>query len=161
MSRARTAALALALAAVPAHAQAPNEVTLGAGLLSGEFTYARRLGRGPVSVGAGAWGAWEPPSSFDRNVWEPLGVSVFARVRPAPWAHADFGPTVARYVRADDCSDTCVGTLAGVRAVAMVGYRWVFAGPEVVVGRATDDRYGSDVGALWGVQVRGVLGWGR
>lgn len=152
---------ALFAASGAARAQARNEVTVGAGVLSGEVTYARRVGAGPVSVGVGAWGAWEPPTTFDRDVWEPLGVSVFARVRPAPWVHVDAGPAAARYLRADDCSGTCGGSFVGARAVAMAGYRWIFVGPEVAVGRVSDDRNEPDFGAIFGGQLRVVLGWGK
>ena len=151
----------LALSAAPAGAQAPrNELSLGAGILTGEIAYARRLGSSPVSVGAGVWGAWEPPTTFARDVLEPLGATVFARLRPAPWAHTDISLTAARYLRADDCSE-CTGTFAGVRAVALVGYRWLFVGPEVAVGTASDERNGSGFGAIWGVQARFAFGWGR
>jgi hypothetical protein len=156
-------ALLLALSAARASAQASpprNEISVGAGILTAELAYARRLGSSPVSVGAGVWGAWEPPTTFGRDVLEPLGATVFARLRPGPWAHADIGLTAARYLRTDDCSE-CTGTFAGVRAVALVGHRSIFVGPEVAVGTARDERNGSDFGAIWGVQARLVLGWGR
>jgi hypothetical protein len=156
-------ALLLALSAARADAQSippRDEISVGAGILTGELAYARRLGSSPVSVGAGVWGAWEPPTTFDRDVLEPLGATVFARLRPAPWAHADIGLTAARYLRTDDCSE-CTGTFAGVRAVALVGHRWLFIGPEAAVGTARDERNGSDFGAIWGVQARLVFGWGR
>ncbi|MBD0319505.1 MAG: hypothetical protein ICV87_04175 [Gemmatimonadetes bacterium] len=155
------ALLALSAASASAQASAPrNELSAGAGILTGELTYARRLGSSPVSVGAGVWGAWEPPHTFDRDVLEPLGATLFARLRPAPWARADVGLTAARYLRADDCSE-CTGTFAGMRAVALVGHRWLFVGPEVAFGTAHDERHGSAFGAIWGLQARLVLGWGR
>jgi hypothetical protein len=137
---------------------ARNEFALEAGILSGGVSYARRVGQTPLSVGAGVWGAWEPPNSFDRNVWEPIGITVFGRYRPAPWLLTDVGLAGARYLWADDCSE-CTGTFVGLRSVALVGYRWVFIGPELSLGTVSDERHGSDFGAMWGVQGRVVLGW--
>jgi hypothetical protein len=151
------------LALVPSAASAQagrNRLALEVGTLSGGVSYARRIGDSPVSVGAGAWGAWEPPNSFDRNVWEPLGLTVFGRYRPASWLHADVGFAGARYLWADNCSE-CTGTFLGVRSVALVGYRWFFVGPELSVGSVSDDRHGSDCGAIWGVQARTLLVWAR
>jgi hypothetical protein len=148
-------------AGIPARASAPssrNQLALEVGILSAGLTYARRLGDGPLSLGGGAWGAWEPPGSFDRNVWEPLGAVAFARYRPMPWAHADVGVTAARYLWADDCSD-CSGTLVGVRSVVLIGPRIFSVGPELLVGRASDERNGSELGVLWGVQARLTVGW--
>ena len=129
------------------------------GIVAGEVTYARRIGDSPLSVGAGAWGAWEPPGSFGRDVFKPLGVELFGRWRAAPWLHADVGPTLARYPWADDCSD-CSGTFAGVRAAVLVGRGILFVGPELSAGWASDARDGSEFGVLWGAQLRLVLGWG-
>ncbi|HLL85557.1 MAG TPA: hypothetical protein VK420_22990 [Longimicrobium sp.] len=146
--------------AAPAHSPGRNEVALEAGIVSGGLSYARRIGDTPLSVGAGVWGAWEPANSFDRNVWEPLGLTVFGRYRPAPWLLTDVGISGARYLFADDCGE-CTGTFVGLRSVALVGRRWVFVGPELSLGSVSDDRNGSDLGAMWGVQGRVVLGWGR
>ncbi|HET7463695.1 MAG TPA: hypothetical protein VFJ82_20740 [Longimicrobium sp.] len=137
-----------------------NQVTLEAGVLELGVSYARRLGESPFSVGAGVWGAWEPPSTFDGNVFEPAGLQVFARYRPVEWFHTDVGLTAARYQSADDCSE-CTGTLAGVRAAALVGHRMVFVGPEVTAGWADDELNGSRFGLLYGAQVRVVIGWGN
>lgn len=155
-----TPAAAGAQEALSAPPPARNEVALEVGIVSGGLSYARRIGDTPLSVGAGVWGAWEPPNSFDRDVWEPLGLTVFGRYRPAPWLLTDVGLTGARYLSADDCSE-CTGTFVGLRSVALVGYRWVFVGPELSIGRVSDDRNGSDFGAIWGVQGRVMLGWGR
>jgi len=135
-----------------------NEISLEIGVLTGGFSYARRMRATPLSVGAGVWGAWEPPNTFDRNVWEPLGVVVFGRYRPTSWFHTDVGATVGRYVWADDCSD-CSGTFVGVRSVALAGYRFVFFGPEIAFGRVSDDQHGSDVGVIWGAQLRFLVEW--
>lgn len=162
--RALAAALAAALllpGAASAQAAAPrHEVALEAGFLSAGLSYARGLAGTPLSVGAGVWGAWEPPSTFDRNVWEPLGATVFGRYRAAPWLHADLGLTAARYLWADDCGE-CSGTFAGLRLVTLLGYRALSAGPEITAGWASDDRNGSAFGVLWGGQLRLSLRWGR
>jgi len=136
-----------------------NQVALEIGYLAAGLSYARRIGATPFSAGAGVWGAWEPPGSFDRDVFEPVGLELFGRYRAAPWLHADVGVTGARYQWADDCSD-CSGTLVGVRTAVLVGRGIVFVGPEVTAGWADDDRYGSGFGILWGAQLRLVLGWG-
>ena len=152
--------IAIAAGSEEASAQARNEVAIGVGIVAGEVSYARRVGDSRLSVGAGVWGAWEPPSSFDREVFEPIGLSVFGRYRPAPWVHADVGLTAARYLYADDCS-SCSGTFAGVRTAVMVGRGMVFVGPELALGRADDERDGPEFGMMWGAQVRLLLGWGR
>lgn len=136
------------------------EIAVDIGILAGGLSYARRVGDTPLSLGAGLRGAWEPPNSFARNVWEPLGVVVFGRYRPTSWFHTDVGLTLARYVWADDCSE-CAGTFVGLRSAVLAGYRFVFIGPEVSMGRARDDRHGSDFGVIWGAQLRFILGWGE
>lgn len=135
-----------------------NEVALDVGILAAALSYARSIGDPRMSVGAGVWGAWEPRNSFDRDFWEPIGLVVFGRYRPARWLQAEAGPAVARYLWADDCSD-CSGTFAGVRSTALIGHRFVFIGPEAAVGRVSDERGGADFGAFWGVQLRLVFGW--
>jgi hypothetical protein len=155
------ALLPWAAAAQGAKPLAPrNQFALGVGIYSGEISYARRLGESPLSVGAGLWGAWEPPNSFNRNVWEPLGLAVFGRLRPLSWLHSDVGLAGARYLWADDCSE-CSGTFVGVRSAVLAGCRILAIGPEVALGRVSDERYGADFGAMWGVQARLMLGWGR
>jgi hypothetical protein len=143
-----------------ARGPARNQIAVEIGFLSAGLSYARRIGATPWSAGAGVWGAWEPPHTFDRSVLEPIGAVVFGRYRPAPWLHADVGLATARYLWADDCSE-CTGTFVGVRTAALIGHRIVFVGPELSVGRVRDARHGSDLGAMWGAQVRLVRGWGR
>jgi hypothetical protein len=138
-------------------AERSGEVALDIGWFSGMISYAREVAD-PLSIGIGLWGAWEPPNSFDRNVWEPIGVAVFGRYRWTPWFHADLGIAAARYLWADDCSE-CAGVFAGVRSAAFVGHRFVFAGPDISFGVAHDDRHGSDLGAMLGGQIRVVLRW--
>jgi hypothetical protein len=137
-----------------------NQIAVELGVLTAGLSYARRLGATPLSLGVGVWGAWEPPNTFDRNVWEPLGIHVFGRYRPTPRLHTDIGVAAARYVWADDCSG-CSGTFVGLRSALLAGYRFMFIGPELSVGRASDDQHGSDFGVIWGAQVRFILGWER
>jgi hypothetical protein len=89
-----------------------------------------------------------------------MGFVVFARLQPSQGLQVEIGPTILRYFWADDCSE-CSGALIGLRSVAVVGYRFVFAGPTVVLGWARDNRNGTEFGAVYGVQVRFVLAWGR
>ena len=139
---------------------ARHEIALDLGLLAGARSYAHSPGVGPVGVGAGVWGAWEPRSTFDRNVWEPLGIELFARHWPRPWLHVEVGATGARYLWADDCSD-CSGTFVGGQSAAFVGWRGVFIGPEMSIGRASDREHGSELGVIWGVRARLLRGWER
>jgi hypothetical protein len=145
--------------APPAAVPARNQLAVEAGYVSAGLSFARAIGAAPISLGAGVWGSWEPPTSFDKNVWEPIGVTLFARYAPLSWLHADMGVTAARYLWADDCSE-CSGTFVGLRSSLMIGHRFVFIGPDVALGRASDDRFGSEWGALLGGQLRLVLGWG-
>lgn len=138
--------------------EARNQLALEVGVLSLGLNYAHRIGESPWSVGAGVWGAWEPPTTIE-GFLEPVGVNVFGRYRAAPWLHADLGVTAARYLSADDCSE-CDGSFVGARTAVLVGHRWIFVGPEVTAGWANDDRNGSQFGAVFGGQVRLVLGWG-
>ncbi|HKP75441.1 MAG TPA: hypothetical protein VJT67_07835 [Longimicrobiaceae bacterium] len=161
------AKLALALALLfpwPAAAQARgtaarNQAAVEAGYLAFGLSYARRLGDGPLSVGGGARVAWEPPNSFDRNLFEPIGADVFVRWRASRWVHADVGPTLARYHYADDCP-ACTGTLTGLRSGLLFGQGIVFVGPELTAGWARDRVNGSEFGVVYGGQVRVVIGWG-
>lgn len=137
-----------------------NQVTLEAGVLELGVSYARRLGESPWSVGAGVWGAWEPPKTFDGTLFEPVGLQLFTRYRPVKWFHTDVGLTAASYHWADDCSE-CTATLAGVRTVALVGQKTVFVGPELSAVWTDDELNGSRFGFLYGAQVRVVVGWGN
>jgi hypothetical protein len=139
---------------------ARNQVALEVGILSAGVSYARRVEAMPISIGVGAWGAWEPANSFDRNLWEPLGLVAFARHWPNRWLQVDLGLTAARYLWADDCSE-CTGTFVGVRSVALFGRPLLSVGPELSAGRASDDRNGADLGVIWGVQARATFGWDR
>ena len=140
-------------------AQSPlraHQLTVDAGVLSAGISYARQVDNSPWSMGAGLWGAWEPPNSFDRNVWEPLGATVFVRRWPTRWLHTDVGATAARYLWADDCSE-CSGTFVGLTSSVRVGSRVVSIGPDVSLGRASDDVNGAAWGVIWGAQARVIL----
>jgi hypothetical protein len=162
----RTGLLCACLVALPVETNAQsgahrrNEVALDIGYVAGGLSFARRVGESRWSIGAGLWGAWEPPNTFDRDVLEPLGVVVFGRYQPLPWLHADVGLTGARYQWADDRSD-CSGTFVGVRTAILAGHRFIFIGPEVSAGVVNDDLHGSDFGAIWGAQRRLVFRCGR
>jgi hypothetical protein len=137
-----------------------NQVALEVGIISVGVSYARRVGAGPLSIGAGLWGAGAPANTFDRNVWDPVGIVVFARYSRPPWLQVDLGPGLLTYVWTDDCSE-CSGTFVGLRFAARLGYRFVFLGPEVWVGSASDRPNGAEFGAMVGAQLRFVVGWGR
>jgi hypothetical protein len=92
-----------------------NHFSVDVGLLQGGLSYARRLGHGQFSIGGGVWGAWEPWSSFEGSVFEPLGAELFVRAHPSRAVQLELGPSLLRYRWADDCSE-CTGTFTGVRA---------------------------------------------
>lgn len=135
-----------------------NQIAIDAGLLSLGLTYSRRLPATAWSIGAGLWGAWEPPSTFGQNVWEPIGIVLLSRYNPRSWLHTDLGFTAARYLWADDCSE-CTGTLLGVRAEAYAGRGIFFLGPQLLIGHASSDRHGSELGLILGGHLRVLVGW--
>jgi hypothetical protein len=137
-----------------------NHFSVDVGLLQGGVSYARRLGHGPFSIGGGVWGAWEPWSSFEGSVFEPLGAELFVRAQPSRAVQLELGPSLLRYRWADDCSE-CTGTFVGVRAAAMVGEGIFSLGPTVRLGRITGDPAGSETGILWGIQARLLFSWGQ
>ena len=97
-----------------------NQFSVDIGVLQGGLSYGRQIGHGHFSIGGGVWGSWEPWSTFEGNVREPLGVELFVRARPSRDLQLELGPSLLRYHWADDCSE-CTGTFAGVHAAAMVG----------------------------------------
>jgi hypothetical protein len=137
-----------------------NHFSVDVGLLQGGLSYARRVGNGPFSIGGGVWGAWEPWSSFEGSVFEPLGAELFVRAHPSRAVHLELGPSLLRYRWADDCSE-CTGTFAGVRAAAMVGQGIFSLGPTVRLGRVTGHPEGGEMGILWGIQARLLFSWGQ
>jgi hypothetical protein len=163
ITRVRVLLLVLVLVnAAPAGAQQgwnrKNQVSLDVGPLEGGLSYARRLGQGPWSVGAGVWAGWEPWNTFESHFWEPRGVHLFLRARPSREVQLELGPSVLRYQWADDCSE-CSGTFVGVRASALVG-RGIFAlGPLIQLGRSSGSPAGAEAGLLWGIQGRLLFSW--
>ena len=92
-----------------------NQISLDIGVLEAGISYARRLGHGPVSLGGGLRGAWEPWNTFEQSLFQPAGAELFVRVRPSAAAQFEFGPSLLGYRWADDCSE-CSGTFAGLHA---------------------------------------------
>jgi hypothetical protein len=161
----RTISILIALTAastVHAFAQSggprKNQLSLDVGVLEGGLSYARRLGQGNLSLGGGVWGAWEPWSTFESSVWEPLGVELFLRARPASDVYLEAGPSLLRYYWADDCSE-CTGTLVGIRVAAMAGPGIFSLGPTVRVGHLTGAPGGNEMGLLLGLQARLLFSW--
>ena len=76
-----------------------NHISVDVGMLQGGLSYARRISS-KFSVGGGVWGAWEPWSSFESNVLEPVGVELFVRAHPSRDVHLEIGPSVLRYYSA-------------------------------------------------------------
>jgi hypothetical protein len=137
-----------------------NQVALGVGISSGEVSYARRIGENRLSLGGGIWLAWEPPHSFDHDVWQPLGVAGVVRYHFSPYVQTEAGPAYLTYLGADDCS-SCSGTLVGLRAAARAGYRFLFVGPSAWIGWSGDQQNSSQFGAIFDLQIIVNRGWGR
>ena len=173
MFRRLTACLALcALAGGPLGAQqrldgiawepdhkAGGQLAIELGVLSGGLSYARRLGSSRFLLGLGLWGAWEPPTTVEQPVLEPVGAVLFARYQPSTWLMADVGPAALTYRTSDDCS-TCSATFLGARVALMVGYRFIFVGPDIAVGSFSSSGRGSEFGMMYGAQLRFVIGGG-
>lgn len=161
----RPAAILLAgvLSAVAPGAAASQGVSryqfaVDVGVISLGLSYAQRVRETRVSVGAGVWVAWEPANTFDRNVFEPRGVVVFARASYPRVVQIDMGVGLLRYAYGDDCSK-CGGTFAGLRLGAHVGGRKLLFGPDLWIGAVSDAGHGSDLGFLLDLQFRLMLGW--
>jgi hypothetical protein len=137
-----------------------NHFSVDVGPLQGGLSYARRVGAGPFSIGGGVWGAWDPWSSFEGSVFQPLGAELFVRAHPSRAVQLELGPSLLRYLWADDCSE-CTGTFNGVRAAAMVGKGIFSLGPTVRLGRVTGHPAGGETGILWGIQARLLFSWGE
>ena len=151
----------------PVHAQAQDsarataggrsEFAIDAGILALGLSYARRLGTSRFSIGGGGWGAWEPGVSVEHAVLEPVGLLAFARYRPSKYAHADLGIGHLWYRTSDDCSG-CSASFTGMRATVLVGYRFVFVGPDFWIGSFDGGRRGAAFGYMPGVQLRFLIG---
>ena len=74
-----------------------NHIAVDVGILQGGLSYARRVSQ-KFSIGGGVWAAWEPWSSFESSVLEPVGVELFVRAHPSPDVHLEVGPSVLRYL---------------------------------------------------------------
>ncbi|HVK01400.1 MAG TPA: hypothetical protein VM365_11050 [Gemmatimonadales bacterium] len=156
--------VALALAsATPGVAQdmaiRRNHIAVDVGILQGGLSYARRVSQ-KFSIGGGIWAAWEPWSSFDSSILEPVGVELFVRAHPSRDVHLEVGPSVLRYYSQDDCSE-CTETFTGIRTAAMVGKGVFSLGPTARFGRVTGGSSGSELGVIFGVQLRLLFGWGE
>jgi hypothetical protein len=136
-----------------------NHFSVDVGFLQGGLSYARRVSQ-KFSIGGGLWGAWEPWNSFESTFVEPIGVELFVRAHPVHEVQLEVGPSVLRYLSADDCSE-CSDTFTGVRAAAMVGKGIFSLGPAVRLGRITGGSSGSEMGIIWGIQARLLFGWGE
>ena len=137
-----------------------HQLSLDAGYLSAGLAYARRIGSSRTSLGGGLWWAWEPRTTFDQNIYEPLGGELFVRYQPLPLVQVEAGPSVLRYFWTDDCGE-CTGTFLGGRATALLGYRVVFLGASVRMGHAAGGPTRSEFGLIWNLHVRLALGFGR
>jgi hypothetical protein len=136
-----------------------NHISVDVGMLQGGLSYARRVSQ-KFSVGGGVWGAWEPWSSFESSVLEPVGVELFVRAQPSRDVHFEAGPSILRYYSADDCSE-CTSTFTGIRTAAMVGKGVFSLGPTARFGRITGGSSGSELGVIFGIQARLLFGWGE
>ena len=172
MLRLSVACMACALVAGPLSAQqspggigrdpprsAAGKFAIDVGILDGGVSYATRLGASKFRAGLGLWGAWEPAASVEQLVVEPIGGVLFLRYQPSSYLMADLGPTAMTYRTSDDCS-TCSGSFLGVRSTVLVGYRFVFLGPELAAGSFRSRGRSSEFGIMYGAQLRFVIGGG-
>jgi hypothetical protein len=86
-------------------------------------------------------------------MFEPMGGELFVRYEPNREVQLELGPSVLRYLWADDCSE-CSGTFAGAYASAMVGKGFFSLGPTARFGVLTGAPSGNEAGILWGFQGR-------
>lgn len=136
-----------------------GQLAIELGVLSAGLSYAQRLGSSRFRLGLGLWGAWEPATTVDQPVLEPIGGVLFVRYQPSSSVMVDLGPAVMSYRTSDDCS-TCSATFMGVRSAVLVGYRFVFIGPEVALGSFSSGGRGKEFGIMYGAQLRFVIGGG-
>ncbi len=138
-----------------------NQIALdGGSLLAFSASYVRRVGDTELSAGGGIGFAWELNfHDFDANIWEALHIELFLRYWLQRVLQIDLGATALRYYWTDDCS-ACTGAFWGFHSAAMVGYRVIFVGANGRLGWASDDRHGSEFGAIVSPELRIVLPWG-
>ena len=162
-----TMALFLLSEPLPAHAQTQDmlgdrelrntagkhQFALDVGVLEGGLSYAHRIGNGRLALGGRVAAAWEPWNSFEANVFEPMGGELFLRYHPNREVQLELGPSLLRYLWADDCSG-CSGIFAGAYVSAMVGKGIFSLGPTARFGVLTGAPTGNEVGILAGFQGR-------
>jgi hypothetical protein len=159
------------LSAAPGQAQSPerartlpgrNQLAIdGGGPLTWSVSYVHRIGNGPFGLGGGAGFGWElNANNLHRHIWNAGYVDGIVRYEPAPFLQLEAGPTLLGYSYADDCSQ-CGGTFVGARVGAGIGYKPVYVGADVRLGRAVDDRHGPRFGAILTPRVRVAVSWGR
>ena len=136
-----------------------HHLAVDVGFLQGGLSYAHRISP-RLSVGGGVWGAWEPWTSFESNIFEPIGVELFVRAHPSSDVHLEIGPSALRYRSADDCSE-CSETFTGIRTAAMVGKGVFSLGPTARFGRISGGPSEGEWGVIWGLQARLLFGWGE
>lgn len=122
---------------------------------AGAVTYAHKLDASHVMLGLG-WGfAWKLNNhSYDRNVWEVLHLEALARYQPAASFQGELGLSVASSAPTDDTSERRV--FVGLCSSALVGYRFLFVGPQARVGFLD-----SEFGWIANAAIRGILPIGR
>ena len=130
-----------------------HHFALDVGWLEGGLSYAHRIGHGRYALGGRIWTAWEPWNSFEANVWEPIGGELFVRYHPSDEVQLELGPSLLRYLWADDCSG-CSGTFVGAHTAAMVGKGILSVGPTGRCGVLNGAPSGGEVGILLGFQGR-------
>lgn len=151
-------ALFLLLTAGALHGQSPtprNQLALDAGnTYAFGVSYVRRIQSSPFLFGGRLGFAWElNDHSFTRQVWNVIHIEAFGRIQPVPWFHGDLGVSLATTSPADDTSEK--RSFYGLYAAAMIGYRFIFIGPQIRVGVLD-----SDFGRITNLAVRAVLPFG-
>ncbi len=122
--------------------QAFSQLSLDFGPFHGAVAYAGSVSEGGIGLGVGAGFSWQELSlPTDKNILDVLHGEVFLRFHPGSWIFIDLGATVMRYAPFDDSSER--GTFFGGYLTPMVGWKWIFVGPQAAIGRASDLK-GSD-----------------
>lgn len=116
--------------------------------------YARRAGATPFLVGVRAGYAFElNDNTFDREVWDVFHAEAFLRYQPRDLIQAEVGISILGSSPADDTNER--RTFYGMYAALMLGYRYVFVGPQLRLGEIE-----SQFGAIAGIAMRWVLPFG-
>ena len=118
-------------------------------------TYAHRLEESRLLMGFGVGFAWEwNDHSFDRQVWNVFHVEGFARYQPLPFFQGEGGVSLSMSSPTDDTNAS--RGFFGLYGAAMVGYRYLFFGPQVRAGYLDNE-----FGTIRTFAVRAVLPLGR